>query len=349
MIKATPAALLEQVSYSPGFGYAQLDFSQQGTLVYRTGSAAGSRLTVHWLDSAGKMQPLLAKPDAYQSARLSPDGQRLAIATTDLWVYEWQRDTMTRLTFGNSLGSNSAPVLWSPDGRYLIFRKRGEGLFWTRSDGAGQPQLLVQSTTNISTGSFAPDGKRLAFRERDAGTGFDLWTMPVESDGSGLRGGKPEMFLGTQFNEQQPAFSPDGRWLAYYSNEGGSDQIFVRAFPGAPSGLGGKWQISDSGGSYPQCSRNGRELFFRAADNQIAVAAYTVRGDSFVADKPRMWSEKPLANTLGNGSSYNLAPDGKRFVVFMPTKAPEAQQARSQVIFLQNFSDELRRKMPVGK
>ena len=151
-VRGTPSPVLEQVSYSSAYGYAQFDFSQKGTLVYRSGSAEGSLLTVQWLDSAGKMQPLLAKPDAYQSARLSPDGQRLAISTTDLWVYEWQRDTMTRLTFGGSLGSNSAPAVWSPDGRYLIFRKSGEGLFWTRSDGAGKPQLLVQSTTPSGRG-----------------------------------------------------------------------------------------------------------------------------------------------------------------------------------------------------
>ena len=125
-VRGTPSPVLEQVSYSSAYGYAQFDFSQKGTLVYRSGSAEGSLLTVQWLDSAGKMQPLLAKPDAYQSARLSPDGQRLAISTTDLWVYEWQRDTMTRLTFGGSLGGNSVPAVWSPDGRYLIFRKPGK-------------------------------------------------------------------------------------------------------------------------------------------------------------------------------------------------------------------------------
>jgi Tol biopolymer transport system component len=173
--------------------------------------------------------------------------------------------------------------------------------------------------------------------------------MPVESDGAGLRGGKPEKFLATQFNESRPAFSPDKRWLAFTSDEGGATQIFVRAFPGAPSGSGGQWQISDSGGSYPEWSRNGRELFFRTPDNRIAVAAYTVRGDSFVADKPRMWSERPLANAFNNGSNYDLAPDGKRLVVFMPAEAPEAQKAQSEVIFLENFFDELRRKVPPGK
>ena len=349
-VRGTPSPVLEQVIYSPSYGNAQIDFSQKGTLVYRSGGAeTGELLTVHWLDSTGKMQPLLAKPDAYQSARLSPDSQRLAISTTDLWVYEWRRDTMTRLTFGGSLGGNSTPAVWSPDGRYLIFRKSGEGLFWTRSDGAGQPQRLIESKSSIQAYSFTPDGKRLAYRETSSGTGQDLWTAPVESDGSGLRVGKPEMFLGTQFSEQDPAFSPDGRWLAYSSDEGGKDQIFVRAFPGAPSGPGGKWQISNSGGMNPEWSRTARELFFRTTDNQIGVAAYTVRGDSFVADKPRLWSEKPLAQTLANGSNYNLAPDGRRFVVFLPVEAPEAQQAQNHVVFLENFFDELRRKAPVGK
>ena len=95
-------------------------------------------------------------------------------------------------------------------------------------------------------------------------------------------------------------------------------------------------------------SRNGQELFFRTADNRIAVAAYTVRGDSFVADKPRMWSERPLANAFNNGSNFDLAPDGKRFVVFMPAEAPEEHKA-SEIIFLENFFDELRRKVPQGK
>ena len=344
-VRGTPLPILEQVSYSSGFGFAQLDFSRQGILIYRDGRE-GNLLTIQWLDGAGKTQPLLAKPDAYQSARLSPDGQRVAIATTDLWVYEWQQDRMTRLTFGGSLGSNSVPAVWSPDGRYVIFRKQGEGLFWMRSDGAGQPQLLVKGTSGVMPHSFTPDGKRLAFREIGAGTGNDLWTMPVENDSTGgLRGGKPEMFLGTQFNEDNPAFSRDGRWLAYTSNEGGTPQIFVRAFPDR----GGKWQISDSGGRYPEWSRNGRELFFRNDDGQIAVAAYTVKGDSFVADKPRIWSEKRLANAFNGGSNYNLAPDGKRAVVFAPVGVPAAQQAQNHVIFLENFFDELRRKVPVGR
>ena len=114
--------------------------------------------------------------------------------------------------------------------------------------------------------------------------------MPLESDGAGLRAGKPEVFLQTPADERHPSFSPDGRWMAYASDESGTFQVYVRAFPDK----GGKWQISNSGGMYPMWSRNGHELFFETLDNHIMVAAYTVKGDSFVADKPRVWSEKQI-------------------------------------------------------
>ncbi len=119
--------------------------------------------------------------------------------------------------------------------------------------------------------------------------------MPLESDSAGLRAGKPEVFLQTPADERYPSFSPDGRWMAYSSDESGTFQVYVRAFPDK----GGKWQISNSGGGYPMWSRNGHELFFETLDNHIMVAAYTVKGDSFVADKPRMWSEKQLGGAVG--------------------------------------------------
>ena len=154
----------------------------------------------------------------------------------------------------------------------------------TRSDGAGKPQPLTQSKNIQVPWSFTPDGKRLAFHtEQGTGTFRDLWTVPLESDGAGLRAGKPEVFLQTPADERYPSFSPDGRWLAYASNESGTFQVYVRAFPDK----GGKWQISNSGGTYPMWSRNGHELFFETLDNHIMVAAYAVKGDSFVADKPR--------------------------------------------------------------
>jgi Tol biopolymer transport system component len=334
-VRGTPSQVLNQVSYTPSNGTAQIDFSQTGTLIYRSGGGGGGLFTVQWLDASGKTQPLLAKPDAYQRPVLSPDGNRLALYTSDIWVYEWKRDTMTRLTFGP--GRSIYPV-WSPDGRYIVFQGQG-GLFWTRSDGSGKPQPLTQSKNRQLPYSFSPDGKRLAFHELSPQTQDDIWTMPLEVDASGLRAGKPEAFLQTPFDERQGAFSPDGRWLAYSSNESGTYQIYVRAFPDK----GGKWQISNSGGVEPVFSRNGRELFFRTEDNKIMVASYAVKGGSFVADRTRVWSEKRLAN-LGVVPNYDLAPDGKRIAALMPAETAEGQKAQNQVIFLENFFDEVRRR-----
>jgi serine/threonine-protein kinase len=339
-VHGTPAPVLDQVSYSTAQGSAQLDFSQAGTLLYRSGGAGGGMLTAAWLDGAGKAQPLLAKPGTYAHPSVSPDGPRLAVdvsegSGTDIWVYDWQRDTMTRLTF---TGNASFPV-WTPGGRYIAFRAAGEGMSVIRSDGSGKPQPLTQSKNNQLPWSFTPDGKRLAFFELNSETGFDLWTVALESDNAGVRAGRPEVFLQTSADERSPSFSPDGRWLAYRSNESGTSQVYVRAFPDK----GGKWQISNSGGWLPIWSRNGRELLFETLDNHIMSAAYTVNGDSFVADKPRLWSEKQIGGAVLD-KNVDLAPDGKRFVALMSVEAAEGQMTQNHVIFLENFFDEVQRR-----
>jgi WD40-like Beta Propeller Repeat len=344
-VQGTPTPVLNDVGYSTQFGFAQFDFSRSGTLVYRNGGGASGLVTVQWLDGAGKKQPLLAKPGNYNRPRLSPDGQRLGLLVTDesgqsqdFWSYEWQRDTMTRLTFS---GTGQNPIfVWTPDGRYIVFQAEG-GISWTRADGAGQPQPLILSKNLQLPWSFAPDGKRLAYGETNPGTGVrDVWTVPVETGGAGLRAGKPELLLQTKFDQTEPSFSPDGRWLAYSSNESGSYQVYVRAFPDN----GSRWQISNSGGMLPTWSRNGRDLFFRTEDSRmILVASYTVKGDVFVADKPRVWLETPLAGG-GINQNYDLAPDGKRIAALMAADAPQGQQAQNHVIFLMNFFDEVRRR-----
>ena len=222
-VRGTPVPVLDKISYD-AYGSAQFDFSQTGTVIYLSGQAGGGVFTVQWLDAAGKMQPLLAKPDAYLRPSLSQDGSRLAISTlSDIWVYEWQRDTMTRLTFGS--GTSIYPI-WSPDGRYILYEAPG-GIFWTRSDGSGKPEPLTQSKNPQYPWSFTPDGKRLAFMEVNPEAAYDLWTVTLQSDGAGLRAGKPESFLQTPFDERHPSLSPDGRWMAYSSTGPGSFQVYV--------------------------------------------------------------------------------------------------------------------------
>ena len=167
-VRGTPSPVLDGVSYSV-FGSAQFDFSQGGTVVYRSGGGNDS-VTVQWLDGAGKTQPLLTKSGVYGRPRLSPDGRRLALEVTegagsDVWAYDWQRDNMARLTFGSNVAVMN-PV-WSPDGSYIVFSGRG-GLFWTRSDGAGKPQPLLQTRTQQVPFSFTPDGKRLGFQRAES-------------------------------------------------------------------------------------------------------------------------------------------------------------------------------------
>jgi hypothetical protein len=141
--------------------------------------------------------------------------------------------------------------------------------------------------------------------------------------------------------------SPDGRWLAYGSNESGKYEVYVRAFPPPASGQGGKWQISNSGGDYPRWSRNGHDELFYQSGDQIMAANYAVKGDTFVAEKPRVWIAK-LGGTT-SPSQWDLAPDGKRVVVVTPVGSAEAPKQEHEVVFLENFFDELRRRVPVGK
>ncbi len=336
-VHGTPVPVLDQVGYNAAQGPAQFDFSQTGTLIYRSGGAGSGLFTVEWLDGAGKTQSLLAKPGSYGLPSLSPDGQRLAIqvtegAGTDIWIYGLQRDTMTRLTF---TGNANDPV-WSLDGQYIAFRTVGGGMSVIRSDGSGKPQQLTHSDNLQAPWSFAPDGKRLAFMGQGSKTSWDLRTVPLESDGEGLRAGKPEVFLQTPADERYPSFSPDGRWIAYTSSESGSFQVYVRAFPDK----GGKWQISNSSSAYPMWSRNGHDLFFETLDNHIMAAAYTVKGVSFVADKPRMWSEKQIGGAVNTVKNFALAPDGKRIIALMPVETAEGPESAE----LRNFPRKLLRR-----
>ena len=194
------------------------------------------------------------------------------------------------------------------------------GLYGIRSDGSGEAKRLTEGKSSEFPYSFSPDGKRLAISQAGNGGSSDIFTMPVEADSGpgalGVRLGKAELFLGTPFNEGTPAFSPDGRWLAYTSNESGTFEVYVRPFPGP----GGRWQVSTGGGRYPLWSRDGRELLFQTLDRRVMAVSYTAKGDSFAAGKPRLWTETRLRG-FGNFYNYDLAPDGKRLAAFVANDA----------------------------
>jgi eukaryotic-like serine/threonine-protein kinase len=148
--------------------------------------------------------------------------------------------------------------------------------------------------------------------------------------------------LNSRFNERDAAFSPDGHWMAYFSDESGANEVYVRSFPDR----GAKWQISNAGGSLPLWSRTTKEILFRNSEDRLMSASYTIKGDAFAPDKPRLWSNTVLTYGIPGARHYDLAPDGKRFVAVIP-KAGE--NLDNHVVFLMNFFDELRRRVPAGK
>jgi Tol biopolymer transport system component len=348
-VTGPPAPFLEHVDMISGNGSALYDFSKTGTFLYVAGENTSANLIIDWMDKEGKFQPLRKVGGNYFDPRISPDGKRLALAvedrgTLDIWVYDWQRDTPTRVTFGPG---NSAFPVWTPDGQRIVFRSdRGSAgtanLYWVRADGTGEVEKLAEGTSAQTPFSWTPDGKFLAFQQSSPDTGFDIWILPFEGDAkSGWKPGQPRVFLNTKFTEVYPVFSPDGRWLAYMSNESGSMEVYVRPFPGP----GGKWQISSGGGASPIWSKNGKELFFSTgqAPYRIMVAAYRVVGNSFQADKPQLWSSGEVL-FRGNTLTYDLAPDGKRFAVLRLPENPEAAaQKNDKFVLILNVFDELRR------
>ena len=337
-----PVPVLQQVSHSDLFGSAKVSFSRNGTLVYRSSDIDNSTMPIQWMGADGKAQPLLNKPGIFVHPRLSPDGMRLAVRfeernNSGIWIYDLRRDTLSLLA---AEGTAVHPQ-WTPDGKYIVYGT-AQGMFWTQADGGVKPQSLMQSNENQYPMSFSPDGKRLAFTQMGP-QGWDIWTVSVEGDKNGLKAGKPEVFLQTPAIERDPSFSPDGRWLAYTSDESGTFQVYVRAFPDK----GGRWQISSSGGALPIFARNGRDLFFYDATNdRVTVASYSSKGDAFVAEKPRVWSNQGLGVAIngGVGAQYDLSADGKRIAAAYAGNS--TQPGSGHVIFLENFVDELQRRIP---
>jgi Tol biopolymer transport system component len=350
-VTGQPTPTLETVVASPGVGGAQFSFSDTGNLLYVAGRGGGQNVSIYWMDREGKFTPLREAPGDYYNPAFSPDGKRLALEIfdgkrRDIWVYEWERDTPTRLTFA---GDENANPVWTPDGQRIVYSSREKGgthnLWWIRADGGGNAQRLAESKSAQSAGSWRPDGKILAFSQDNPSMNFDILTLPIEGDEkSGWKPGEPKPFLNTPSAELEPAFSPDGRWLAYMSSDSGSYEVYVRPFPGP----GGKWQISTGGGVLPKWSRNGKELFYRTVDSKIMVVTYSASGDSFHYDKPQLWSPGQFTELGLFTYNFDLHPDGKRFAVL---KAPGTGQAAAanKVGFIFNFFDELRRRVPTGK
>jgi len=289
-----------------------------------------------WVDRAGRVNPLTAPAKPYDNPRLAPDGKRIAVVIRedenhDIWLYEIDRGVLSRVTFGP--GENETPA-WAPDGLNVLFSANRSGasrLLLTGVEGGKEDELLGTTGGHRHAYAVSPAGDVLLFQEYGEITGSDIWTMSLHGDRT------PQPLLQTMFNEGGAQFSPDGRWVAYASDESGRSEIYVRSLPATNR----RWQVSAAGGDEPMWSRNQRELFYRAGDQLMAVAVMP-RADSFTVGQPRMLFSGKY-DTLPWASNYDVAPDGQRFLMVR-----SAQQGANgnQIDVVVNWFEELKRLVP---
>jgi serine/threonine-protein kinase len=316
--------VLEGIEADPAHGSAQFDVAATGLLSYLPGVTEIRPFSIVRVDASQRSEGLWQEAGIYGTPRLSPDGGRLALSVLrdgnwDVWVYDLERGVATRITFGAGYDADPA---WSPDGRWLAFASDRDGeitVYRKRADGSGEaerlldPELLPSPFPN----SWSPDGRWLGVSSTGPG-GNDLWVVPADGQG------EAEALMATPYAEISVAFSPDGRWIAYDSNESGRLEIYVGSFPPG----GGKWQISDEGGSQPVWARDGRRLFYRT-DEGIMVVEVDGGGETFRAGKPRPAITGSYVGGLSGVQAgnyffpdYDVAPDGS-FVLFTGDEMPE--------------------------
>jgi serine/threonine protein kinase/Tol biopolymer transport system component len=303
--------------------------SHTGDLVYLPGGRTEIEMELVMFDERGTQLPLAAPKRYYQDLRLSPDGGKVAVSTSsggksDIWVVDLARGTATRLTFQ---GDCLSPI-WTPDGRSITFRTREYSILSVPADGSAPPEKLLELSQPIVPTSWSPDGSTLAYVRGDQTSGDIMFWMRKET--------APQPFLATPFSERGATFSPDGKWIAYMSNESGVPQVYVRP----ASGSGGKWQVSAEAGNYPRWVRGGRGLIYRRGPSVYAVDVEA--GATFRAGAPRLLYSGPEGPT----AIYDVSADGRRFLFAKPPA--EERSATPQLHFIFNWFEDIRRRVRAG-
>jgi Tol biopolymer transport system component len=303
--------------------------SKNGTLAYMTGS---SGLQLMWLDGAGKVDTVLSEVRSYEVPRLSPDGKRIALwlpGGTDgyVWIYNIADKTLSRLTHG--------PVSffeWTPDGANIVYTLMGTGsagIFLQPADGSTDAQplnLKFPPHTVALTAEPSPDGKVLLITVSTSGARTNIYSAPLAP------GAVATAWMTTAAAEIAPRFSPDGKFVAYVSDESGAREVYVRPFPGP----GGRSQMSSGGGSEPRWSRDGRKLFYRSGPRLIEADLSAGASPSVTARRQLL---TVLLPELGLAANYDVSPDGKRVLMGIPNGAA------ANLMVVVNWFTEVRRKL----
>jgi eukaryotic-like serine/threonine-protein kinase len=324
-------------------GAGQFSVSSTGSLLYVPGGVfPDPERSFVWVDRHGATETLPMPPRPYLAPRISRDGRRVTFWTQgdrNVWVLDLSRGVMTHL----SSEGRSARAIWTPDGRRITYGSAAggvENLFWRASDGSGSAERLTTSEFQHSASSWSPDGRTLLFMELNSSTGYDV--MALSTDGNR----RIHPVLQTRFNEQYAEFSPDGRWIAYVSNESGQNEVYVQPYPGP----GARQQVSVDGGTAPAWSRDGKELFYtitQAVGGQAAptkmMAVAVKLGPTFDAGPPRLLFGGDFGATA-NIRGYDVAPDGRRFLMVQQKNRPHTKA--TEMILVQNWIEELAQKVP---
>jgi len=343
--EAFPVA--QQVGFGMVLNHGLFSASDNGILAYQAGFRSGLGRELAWFDREGKKLGAAVATGNLLGPALSPDEKRVAVqhaeqGGSDLWMHEPARGSATRFTFGPRV--SGFPV-WSPDGSRIAYAANRKGrhelyqheLYQKVATGAGQEELLLESAANKRPTDWSRDGRLLLYGAVDPKTRWDLWVLPMSGD-AGAR--KPAPYLQTEFDESQGRFSPDGRWVAYVSNESGIQQVYVQPFPAS----GAKVQISTGGGFEPKWRADGQELFFVTLDRKlmaVTVQASPSGRPSLEPGVPRLLFESQIAVTAATGltSYYEPSADGRRFLI----NAREERAGESPVTIVVNWLAALKR------
>ncbi|MDQ5871124.1 MAG: hypothetical protein M3547_02840, partial [Acidobacteriota bacterium] len=313
-----------------GFFTAVFSASENGTLVYQETGASTGLTQVALFDRRGTKLDTLGDPADYWDPRFSPDGRRVALGIGDpgdIWIHDLSRGLRTRVTFA---APDDYAVIWSPDGGRVAFSSQRSGagdIYAKAASGTGDDQLLTGSKVFKVPTSWSPDGRFLLYQAPGDRTRWDVWMLSLSD-------GKTTPILQTEFEEVGGAVSPDGRWLAYVSNESGRFEVYVQPFPGP----GGKWQVSTAGGNYPVWRGDGKELFYLALDGKF-MAVEIRTGAAVESGIPKALFGVPTKGS--SGRNFDVSADGQRFLVNTPVEVEK--EFSPPIVLVQNWTAAMKR------